>query len=51
MNQTPVLNYLREVLDEHTLPLENSNAGLVEAEWLLQMIHRIEEGYRANGLL
>ena len=51
MDRTPILTYLRKVLDEHTLPLENSNAGLIEAEWLLDMIHKVEEGYKKNGLL
>lgn len=51
MDRTPVLTYLREVLDEHTLPLEDSNAGLIEANWLLDMINLLEEGYRNNGLL
>ncbi len=51
MDRTPILTYLREVLDEHTLPLADSNAGLIEANWLLDMIHKIEESYRQNGLL
>ena len=51
MVQTPVLTYLREVLDEHTLPLTDGKTGLVEAEWLLDMIHKIEESYRNNGIL
>ena len=51
MDQSPILTYLRTVLDEHTIPLEGSNAGLVEATWILHMIHKLEEGYKNNGLL
>ena len=51
MDRTPLLTYLREVLDEHTLPLENSEAGLVEALWLLHMVGVVEEEYKKNGLL
>lgn len=51
METFPLLQYLREVLDEHTLPLEDTNAGLIEATWLLDLIGCVEEGYRNNGLL
>lgn len=49
--QSPMLDYLREVLDEHTLPLAGSNAGLVEALWLLEMLRKVEALYKKNGLL
>lgn len=51
MDQTPILTYLRKVLDEHTIPLESVNAGLVEAEWLLNMVRKLEKDYVKNGLL
>lgn len=51
METFPLLGYLREVLDEHTLPLEGSNASLVEALWLVDMLHALEDGYKKNGLL
>lgn len=51
METFPLLQHLREVLDEHTLPLEDTNAGLIEASWLLDLLGKIEEGYRSNGLL
>lgn len=51
MEPFPLLGYLREVLDEHTLPLEGSNANLIEAHWLLDMLHAVEAGYKKNGLL
>jgi hypothetical protein len=48
---SPILRYLREVLDEHTLPLEDLGTGLIEATWLLDMIHKVETIYRNDGLL
>ena len=50
MENLPLLNYLREVLDEHTLPLEDSNAGIIEAHWLIDLIKNVELGYKNNGL-
>lgn len=49
MARLPMLSYLREVLDEHTLPLEDMNAGMVEATWLIYMIVDVEKVYRSNG--
>ena len=49
MSRLPMLSYLREVLDEHTLPLEDMNAGMVEATWLIYMIVNVEKVYRSNG--
>jgi hypothetical protein len=45
----PMLVYLREVLDEHTLPLEDMNAGMIEAVWLIYMINTVETVYRSKG--
>jgi hypothetical protein len=44
----PMLVYLREVLDEHTLPLEDMNAGMIEASWLVYLICKVERVYRLN---
>ena len=49
MARLPMLIYLREILDEHTLPLEDTNAGLIEAVWLVHMINKVESVYRLNG--
>jgi hypothetical protein len=49
MEQPPMLKYMRKVLDEHTIPLEDMNAGLIEAVWLLLMIDKTEKVYKANG--
>jgi hypothetical protein len=46
---SPMIEYMREVLDEHTLPLADKGAGLVEATWLIDMIHKTEERYKTNG--
>lgn len=49
---SPILNHMRRVLDEHTLPLDDGcHSGVVEAVWLLYMIHAVEEAYKQNGLL
>jgi hypothetical protein len=47
----PILDYLREVLDEHTQPLDDPRAGVIEAGWLVDMIHEVEVAYRAYGTL
>ena len=47
----PILLYLRAVLDEHTIPLEDPNSGYIEAVWLLEMIHKVEAAYREYGTL
>jgi hypothetical protein len=44
--ETPILDYMRKVLDEHTLPLADRGAGLVDAPWLVDMIHKVEEVYK-----
>lgn len=45
----PMLVYLREILDEHTLPLDDMNAGMIEAVWLVYLINQVERVYRSNG--
>jgi hypothetical protein len=47
--ESPILEYMREVLNEHTLPLADKGAGLIEATWLVDMIHKTEERYKTNG--
>lgn len=49
MEQRPLLEYMRRVLDEHTIPLEDLGTGIVEAVWLIRMINKTEEVYRTNG--
>lgn len=44
--ESPILDYMREVLDEHILPLAGRGAGLVEAPWLVDMIHKVESVYK-----
>ena len=46
---SPMIEYMREVLDEHTLPLADKGTGLVEATWLIDMIHKTEERYKIDG--
>ena len=45
----PMLGYLREVLEEHSLPREDMNAGMIEAVWLIYLISQVESVYRSNG--
>lgn len=47
----PIIEYMRKVLDEHTIPLADKGSGIVEATWLIDMIHKVEETYRKNGTL
>lgn len=42
----PMLQYLWEILDEHTLPCEGGDVGFVEATWLMNMIEKAEILYR-----
>ncbi|MBD3261012.1 MAG: hypothetical protein GF334_04920 [Candidatus Altiarchaeales archaeon] len=51
MAQLPLIKYLRKVLDEHTLPLEDPGVSMIEAGWLVDMIVKVEKVYRANGSL
>ena len=44
----PMIAYMRQVLDEHTLPLADKGAGIIEAVWLLNMIRKVEEHYKKN---
>ena len=45
----PMIRYMREILDEHTLPLEDMGAGMIEAIWLIHMINTVERVYKSNG--
>lgn len=47
----PMIDYMRKILDEHTIPLSDKGAGLVEATWLIDMIHKVERCYKKNGSL
>ncbi len=46
--ESPILDYMRKVLDEHTIPLIDKGTGLVEATWLIDMIHKTEEHYKTD---
>ena len=39
----PMLKYLRQVIDEHSIPLEDPNTVMIEAEWLVEMLAIVEE--------
>jgi hypothetical protein len=47
----PILDYLRKVLDEHTLPLEDPGSGVIEAGWLVEMVQKVEATYRRYGTI
>jgi hypothetical protein len=40
---------MRKILDEHTIPLSDKGVGLIEATWLVDMIHKVERYYKKNG--
>ena len=48
---TPLLTYLREVLDQHTIPIEDMAARLITAGWLLMMLSETETTYRRYGTI
>jgi hypothetical protein len=48
---TPILKHIRQVLEEHTLPLPDMNAGLIDALWLVMMLQKVEDKYRKNGTI
>ncbi len=48
---TPILIHMRKVLEEHTLPLKDMNAGMIEALWLVMMLKEVEDKYRKNGTI
>jgi hypothetical protein len=39
---TPMLSYIRDVLDDHTIPLEDPKSAMIEAAWLIDMLHAVE---------
>lgn len=47
--QFPMISYMRKVLDEHTIPVDEG--GLIEAIWLVKMISKVEETYRSHGTI
>lgn len=49
--ETPILDYIREMLDEHIAPLANGEGGLVLAVWLVGAIHTLEGKYKQSGML
>jgi hypothetical protein len=48
MAKRAMLSYMREVLDEHTIPLEDMGAGMIEAVWLILMINEAERVYNSD---
>lgn len=48
---TPMLKHMREVLDDHTLPLDDLGTGIIEAVWLIHMINEAEKVYRQHGTI
>lgn len=47
--KSPMIRYLRKVLDEHTLPLADEGAGIIDAGWLVDMLFKLEEYYRTHA--
>lgn len=49
--KTPMLIYLYEIMDQHTIPLEDMAAQVITAGWLLMMLSDTETAYRRHGTL
>ena len=47
----PILTHLHKVLEDHTLPLADMNAGMIQALWLIIMLKEVEDKYRKNGTI
>lgn len=50
-NAPPIIRYLREVLEENTILLEDGEAEWVKTDWLIDMIFKVEALYRKHGTL
>jgi len=50
-SQTPMLDYLRKVLAEHTVPLEGMAASMITAGWLLVILNKAEATYKKHGTI
>lgn len=42
----PMLKYLRDVIDEHSIPLEDPNTVMIEADWLIEMVAAVEDVHK-----
>jgi hypothetical protein len=48
-SRSPMITYMYKVLDDHSLPISGSSAVIIEACWLVDMIHSTEDNYARNG--
>lgn len=44
-SEQPMVDFIREVIDEHTLPLSDSGSGMIEAAWLVDMLFAVKGAY------
>ena len=42
---TQILDYIREVLNEHVIPTEDENTVIVTANWLVDLLEDVESRY------
>ncbi len=40
-----MVDFIREVIEEHTIPLDEPGSGLVEAGWLVDMLFTVKDAY------
>lgn len=45
----PMIKYLRKVIDEHSIPLEDPKTVMIEADWLIEMLASLEEVYKNDS--
>jgi len=48
---TLMLSYMREVIDEHSIPLEDPDTVMIEADWLVDMMLKVQEAYKNDDKL
>lgn len=49
---TPILAYIKEIMEQGVRPLEGiSNGGVIEEVWLCEMIFTLEARYKNGGIL
>ncbi len=48
MAQMPMLRYVYEVLEEHTIVIEDMNTNMVEAIWLIRMVNEMSKVYKVD---
>ena len=52
MIKTPLFDYIKNVMENNMIPLDDiPGGGIIEEIWLLEMIFTLEERYKKSGML